>query len=62
MSEANNSSGVSPVLLQPHLNPALIIVGRIEPTPSNPKGYPPYNLLKVPSYTNVQILYYLRGG
>ena len=52
MSEANVLSEVSPTLLQPHSNPALAAIGRIEPTPSNPKGYPPYKLTKVPSYTN----------
>jgi hypothetical protein len=62
MSEANVSSEVSPTLSQPHSNPALAAIGRIEPTPSNPKGYPPYELAKVPGYTNSQIIYYLRGG
>jgi hypothetical protein len=62
MSEANISSEVSPTLLQPHSNPALATIGRIEPTPSNPKGYPPYELTKVPGYTNSQIVYYLCGG
>jgi hypothetical protein len=37
-------------------------LGRITPTLGNPKGYPRYKLSKVPSYTNTQILYYLRGG
>jgi hypothetical protein len=62
MSEANVLSEVSPTLLQPHSNPALAAIRRIEPTPSNPKGYPPYKLAKVPSYTNSQIIYYLCRG
>jgi hypothetical protein len=37
-------------------------MGRIIPTPGNPKGYPPYELAKVLGYTNRQILYYIRGG
>jgi hypothetical protein len=52
MSEANILSEVSPTLSQPHSNPALTAIGRIKPTPSNPKGYPPYELTKVPNYTN----------
>jgi hypothetical protein len=62
MSEANILSEVSPTLSQPYSNPALATIRRIEPTPSNPKGYPPYKLTKVPSYTNSQIIYYLCGG
>jgi hypothetical protein len=62
MSEANVLLEVSPILLQPHSNPALAIIGRIEPIPSNPKGYPPYELTKVPGYTNSQIIYYLCRG
>jgi hypothetical protein len=52
MSEANALSGVSPALSQPHSDPALAAIGRIEPNPGNPKGYPPYELSKVPGYTN----------
>jgi hypothetical protein len=48
--------------MQPHLDPTLAANGRIIPAPSNPKGYPPYELLKVLSYTNNQILYYLCWG
>jgi hypothetical protein len=62
MSEANALSGVSPALSQPHSDPALAAIRRIEPNPSNPKGYPPYKLSKVPGYTNAQIVYYLYGG
>ena len=62
MFETNVLLGVSPILLQPYLNPAFAIVGRIKPTPRNLKGYLPYKLLKMPGYTNVQILYYLCGG
>jgi hypothetical protein len=44
------------------LDPAFAVIRRIEPTPSNPKGYPPYELSKVPGYTNMQIIHYLHGG
>jgi hypothetical protein len=37
-------------------------MGRITPTPGNPKGYPPYELTKVLGYTNCQILYYICRG
>jgi hypothetical protein len=37
-------------------------MGRITPTPGNPKGYPPYELAKVLGYTNHQILYYIYRG
>jgi hypothetical protein len=62
MSEANALSGVSPALSQPHSDPALAAIRRIEPNPGNPKGYPPYELSKVPGYTNMQIVYYLHRG
>jgi hypothetical protein len=53
MSEANALSGVSPALSQPHSDPTLAAIRRIKPNPGNPKGYPPYELSKVPGYTNV---------
>jgi hypothetical protein len=53
MSEANALLGVSPAFSQPYSDPALAAIGRIEPNPGNPKGYPPYELSKVPGYTNV---------
>ena len=62
MFEANILLEVSSTLSQPYSNPALIAIRRIKPTPSNPKGYPPYELAKVPGYTNSQIIYYLYGG
>jgi hypothetical protein len=37
-------------------------MGRIIPTLGNPKGYPPYELVKVLGYTNCQILYYICRG
>jgi hypothetical protein len=52
MSKANALSGVSPALSQPYSDPALAAIRRIEPNPGNPKGYPPYELSKVPGYTN----------
>jgi hypothetical protein len=62
MSEVNSLLGVSPTSSQPYLNPTLAAMGRIIPTLGNPKGYPPYKLVKVLGYTNCQILYYIRGG
>lgn len=44
----------------PHPDSQLADLGRICPTPTNPKGYPPYDVSKVTSYTNAQINYYLR--
>ena len=44
----------------PHPDSQLADLGRICPTPTNPKGYPPYDVSKVTSYTNSQISYYLR--
>jgi hypothetical protein len=62
MPEENTSPGVSPASSQLHSNPTLAAIGRIASTLDNPKGYPPYKPSKVPSYTNAQILYYLRRG
>jgi hypothetical protein len=62
MSEENTLPGVSPASSQPHLNLTLAVIGRIAPTLDNPKGYPLYEPSKVSSYTNAQILYYLRRG
>ena len=50
-----------PATAQPHPNPALAALGRIEPTPGNPKGYPRYELTDVYSYTNTQLNYYLKS-
>jgi hypothetical protein len=44
----------------PHPNSQLADIGRILPTVNNPKGYPPYDVAKVTSYTNSQIAYYLK--
>jgi hypothetical protein len=44
----------------PHPDSQLADLGRICPTLTNPKGYPPYDVSKVTSYTNSQINYYLR--
>jgi hypothetical protein len=44
----------------PHPNSQLADLGRIYPILTNLKGYPPYNVPKVTSYTNSQINYYLR--
>lgn len=44
----------------PHPNSQLADIGRIRPTVNNPKGYPPYDVAKVTSYTNSQIAYYLK--
>jgi hypothetical protein len=62
MSEAGESSQNPSASMQPHLDPTLATNGRIIPAPGNPKGYPPYELLKVLGYTNNQILYYLCRG
>jgi hypothetical protein len=62
MPEENTSPGVSPAPSQPYSNLTLAVIGRIAPTLNNPKGYPLYKPLKVPSYTNAQILYYLHRG
>jgi hypothetical protein len=62
MPEENTLPGVSPASSQLHLNLTLTVIGRIAPTLNNPKGYPLYEPSKVPSYTNAQILYYLRRG
>ena len=35
---------------------------RAQPTPKNPRGYPPFNMSFVPSYTNNQITYYYTTG
>jgi hypothetical protein len=43
-----------PVAAQPIREPQI--------TPDNPKGYPPFDIAKFPSYTNSQIRYYLRTG
>jgi hypothetical protein len=43
-----------------HPNSQLADIGRILPTVNNPKGYPPYDVAKVTSYTNSQIAYYLK--
>ena len=45
---------------QPHPNPRLAALGRITPSPGNPKGYPPFNLAHVAGYTNNQLVYYLQ--
>src|SRR5215475_7821748 len=51
-----------PTTAQPHPNPLLAAKGRIAPTPGNPKGYPPYELTNVHSFTNSQIVYYITNG
>ena len=43
----------------PHPNSQLANLGRICPTTTNLKGYPPYDVSNVTSYTNAQINYYL---
>ena len=35
---------------------------RGDPTPGNPRGYPPFNINLVPSYTNNQLTYYFTTG
>jgi hypothetical protein len=47
-------------IVYPHPDSQLADLGRICPTSTNPKGYPPYDVSKVTSYTNSQINYYLR--
>ena len=35
---------------------------RVEPTDDNPRGYPPFDMSLVPSYTNSQLTYYFTSG
>src|SRR5216117_277092 len=35
---------------------------RVEPTPDNPRGYPPFDMRSLPNYTNNQITYYFTSG
>jgi hypothetical protein len=43
---------------EPTLNPQ----ARVEPTPENPRGYPPFDMRFVSNYTNSQITYYFITG
>jgi hypothetical protein len=45
-----------------HPDPHLEARNRIQPTQANPKGYPPFDLRQMPSYTNNQLRYYLTRG
>jgi len=45
-----------------HPDPHLAARNRIQPTQANPKGYPPFDLRQMPSYTNNQLRYYLTRG
>jgi len=45
-----------------HPDPHLAARNRIQPTQANPRGYPPFDLRQMPSYTNNQLRYYLTRG
>jgi hypothetical protein len=42
--------------------PANVSNARVAPTASNPRGYPPFDLRFIPTYTNNQIRYYHTSG
>ena len=56
-----NSSGNTNIpddSAEPVINPQ----ARVEPTPKNPRGYPPFDLRLVPNYTNNQLTHYYATG
>jgi len=59
---AGHADNVEQTELALHPDPHLAARNRIQPTQANPKGYPPFELRQMPSYTNNQLRYYLTRG
>jgi len=59
---AGDADNVEQTELALHPDPHLAARNRIQPTQANPKGYPPFELRQMPSYTNNQLRYYLTRG
>src|SRR5436190_3906231 len=53
-STENQTTGSANPTANPH--------ARVAPTPDNPRGYPPFDMERVPNYTNNQITYYYTTG
>jgi hypothetical protein len=59
-SNLNLNHGSEPA--NPTDNPTTNPNTRVMPTPDNPRGYPPFEMHRVPNYTNNQLTYYYTAG